>query len=137
MSKKFLLTLLMALGSINIWSSRINNRYVINVDGETRSDYLYVPANVLQNCPVIFSLPKNNHDEKSGYINFTSLADERGFIYVVPQTKNKTWNASGDISDENFVKDLHFLRKIIDKIKTVRFPNGNNVKVNSANLKIN
>ena len=98
-----------------------NKAVSVTVDGKTRRYWLYAPASVKANSPVVMALHGAGGTMEGHSPNFNAIADKEGFIVVYPQgnpiyfpvfggTVNG-WDASGEDND-----DVKFLRTVIEDV---------------------
>ena len=102
-------------------AARVDKSFTIQVDGESRSYWLYVPDNVKANAPLVFSLhgTSGHSTDKSPFRS--SVADAQGCIVVYPQGKDlyfpvfggtlPGWQSIGTTSS-----DIDFFKAIIKEI---------------------
>ena len=87
----------------------------IQVNGETRSYWLYVPAKRQPNAPLVIALHGAGGHSTDQTPSFNTIADKEGFIVAYPQGKDiyfpvfggtvPGWDASGeDNADVDFIK---------------------------------
>lgn len=83
----------------------------IQVNGTTRNMYVYAPANLKQNRPLLISLHGMNQDitYQRNQAKWESLADTANILVVYPAGINNQWDISGN-------KDVQFLSAIISKM---------------------
>ena len=105
----------------NVYASKFNGNIQINVNGKQRTYKLYVPDNVSESAPLVFSLHGTGGSCDWGHPEFNSLADQNGFIVVYPSggnvyypefgTSMSGWQATGTTSD-----DTDFFLSIIEDV---------------------
>lgn len=117
MTKKALFALCGLLCVNFSWAAQHDSEKNINVDGKTRKYVLYVPDNVLDPAPLVFSLHgASGHDTDRSPFR-TSVADSEGCIVVYPQGNDQYfpvfggsipgWNSTGfDNEDVDFFKAI-------------------------------
>lgn len=122
MYKKLILTCsLIGLISGAANAALVNSEKTINVNGDTRKYVLYVPNNVSENPPLVFSLHgASGHDTDRSPFR-TSVADSEGCIVVYPQGNDQYfpvfggsipgWNSTGEANE-----DLDFFKAIIEEV---------------------
>ena len=97
------------------FAAKVNKAVDVNVGGETRQYWLYVPNNVKKNCPMVMALHGASGKMTDNSPRFNEIADREGFIVVYPQGKPiyfpvfggtvTGWNATGeDNADVDFIK---------------------------------
>ena len=129
MNRKLLKTALLVLCIVfgqSIFASKYNGNIQLNVDGKQRTYKLYVPDNVLENAPLLFSLHGTGGSCEWGHPEFNGLADQNGFIVVYPSGENvyypefgssmPGWQATGATS-----YDTDFFLAIIEDVNN-RYP---------------
>lgn len=100
---------------------KVNTEKKITVDNKERKYVLYVPDNVSENPPLVFSLHgASGHDTDRSPFR-TSVADSEGCIVVYPQGNDQFfpvfggyipgWNASGEANE-----DTEFFKAIIKAV---------------------
>ena len=126
MMKQILTTIitLALLAPTKLMAAKENKFYNITVDGKARKYLLYVPNNVKDNAPLVFSLhgaggvvSTSSHDP-----NFNPIADNDGFIVVYPQGLDTQFPGLGGMTapgwsaygEDNF--DTHFLLAVIEDV---------------------
>ena len=105
----------------NAFASKYNGNIQINVNGKQRTYKLYVPDNVAESAPLVFSLHGTGGSCDWGHPEFNSLADQNGFIVAYPSGENvyypefgasmPGWQATGTTSD-----DTDFFLAIIEDV---------------------
>ena len=118
---KLALSILCGVLVQNVYAAKFNGNVQINVNGKQRTYKLYVPNNVLENAPLLFSLHGTGGSCDWGHPEFNSLADQNGFIVVYPSGENvyypefgmsmSGWQATGTTSD-----DTDFFLSIIEDV---------------------
>lgn len=129
MKRRFFKVALLALCVVlcqGIWASKYNGNIQIKVNGKQRTYKLYVPNNVEESAPLLFSLHGTGGSCEWGHPEFNSLADQNGFIVVYPSGENvyypefgmsmPGWQATGKTS-----ADTDFILAIIEDVNN-RFP---------------
>lgn len=102
-------------------TAKVNTEKTISVDSKERKYILYVPDNVSENPPLVFSLHgAAGHDTDRSPFR-TSVADAEGCIVVYPQGNDQFfpvfggyipgWNASGEANE-----DTEFFKAIIKEV---------------------
>lgn len=103
------------------WAAKVNTEKTIKVDGKERKYILYVPNNLSEKSPLVFSLHgAAGHDTDRSPFR-TSVADKEGCIVVYPQGNDQFfpvfggyipgWNSTGE---EN--EDTEFFKAIINAV---------------------
>ena len=98
-----------------------NKAVNVSVNGETRKYWLYVPASVKTDCPVVMALHGAGGVMENNSPRFNEIADKEGFIVVYPQGKPiyfpvfggtvNGWDASGEDNP-----DVDFLKAVIEDV---------------------
>ena len=119
--KTILLLLVMLLSTSMVWAAKENKSVNITVGGETRSYWLYVPTNVKENAPLVFSLHGTSGHSTDKAPFRTDVADAEGCIVVYPQGKSLYFpvfggNATGWHSTGEYSEDIDFFKAIIEEI---------------------
>ncbi len=85
----------------------------LQVGGVGRSFLVYVPKNVRKNAPVLMVIHGGggNASGFAGRQNFSSYADQRGFVLVYPSSVEKNWN-DGRETYANQPNDVAYLRAV-------------------------
>lgn len=121
MKRKIIMSFLFVLAALGVWAAKVDKAQTIIVNGVKRSYNLYVPNNVKENAPLVFSLhgTGGHKEDKSPFR--TSVADSKGCIVVYPQGTDiyfpvfggtlPGWHSEGVTSD-----DIEFFKAIIDKV---------------------
>ena len=114
---------LLLLSSLSIRAAKVNQAVDIQVNGETRSYWLYVPNNVKAKPPMVMALHGASGSMTNNSPRFNEIADKEGFIIVYPQGKEiyfpvfggkvTGWDASGEDNE-----DVTFLRAVIEDVAT-------------------
>ena len=83
----------------------------IQVNGTTHNMYVYAPANLKQNRPLLISLHGMNQDitYQRNQAKWESVADTANILVVYPAGINNQWDISGN-------KDVQFLSAVISKM---------------------
>lgn len=124
MNKKLLTLALSVLWIVltqNVFAAKHNGNIQIKVNGKQRTYKLYVPDNVQESAPLVFSLHGTGGSCEWGHPEFNTLADQNGFIVVYPSgldvyypefgSSMPGWQATGTTSD-----DTDFLLNIIEDV---------------------
>ena len=121
MKKMIFALLLMAGVTMGVKAAKVDKAVNISVNGESRSYWLYVPSNVKENAPLVFSLHGTTGKKENKSPMRTDVADANGFIVVYPQGKeiyfpvfggNATgWHSTGEDSE-----DIDFFKAIIEDV---------------------
>lgn len=100
---------------------KVSQSMDIDIDGEIRSFWLYVPEGCKPDAPLVCALHGAGGHSTDNSPNFNSLADQEKFIVVYPQGKDiyfavfggtvPGWDASGE---EN--GDTKFIKAVVDKM---------------------
>lgn len=85
----------------------------INVGGQSRSLFVYAPASLGQNRPLVISLHGLNQDinYQKNQAKWELVADTAKFVVVYPAGVNNSWDISGN-------RDIDFILAIIDNMAT-------------------
>lgn len=124
MKKQLLKMALSALCMVlvqNVFAYKYNGNIQLNVNGKQRTYKLYVPDNVSESAPLVFSLHGTGGSCDWGHPEFNSLADQEGFIVAYPSGENvyypefgasmPGWQATGKTS-----ADTDFFLAIIEDV---------------------
>ena len=120
--KKFIFTsLFMLLCTMQTFAAKVEKTVNLTVNGKSRSYLLYVPNNVKENAPLVFSMHGTGGSSSNKAPMRTSVADAEGFIVVYPQGLNiyfpvfggtlPGWNSTGENSE-----DIDFFKAIIEDV---------------------
>ena len=122
MGKRVISALFMlAFIACNGLAAKVNTEKKITVDNKERKYILYVPDNVKESAPLVFSLHgASGHDADRSPFR-TDVADKEGCIVVYPQGNDQFfpvfggyipgWNASGELNE-----DTEFFKAIIKAV---------------------
>lgn len=122
MSKRIIIALsMLGIVACSGISAKVNSEKNIKVDGKERKYILYVPDNVSENPPLVFSLHgAAGHDTDRSPFR-TSVADSEGCIVVYPQGNDQFfpvfggyipgWNSTGEANE-----DTEFFKAIIKAV---------------------
>lgn len=122
MKKIFSVCMLMLFVTM-AFAAKANKAVNIMVDGKTRSYWLYVPNNVKENAPLVFSLHGTGGKKEDKSPMRTDVADAEGFIVVYPQGETiyfpvfggslPGWHSTGDAESAS---DVEFFKAIIEDV---------------------
>ncbi len=122
MKKIFSVCMLMLL-SVMMYAAKVERNVNITVNGVSRSYLLYVPDNVMENAPLVFSLHGTGGHSSDKAPMGPDVADAEGFIVVYPQGSNiyfpvfgstlPGWHSTGD---EKSASDVAFFKAIIEDV---------------------
>ena len=111
MKKYFSLLLLLAL-----FVNANSQVHYININGQTREYYLYLPGSLSSDAPLIFALHGYSGSAVSmmNYTGFNQIAENNGFVVCYPQGLtdqwgNSFWNVGYDFHQNQTVDDVEFL----------------------------
>ncbi|MDE7419524.1 MAG: prolyl oligopeptidase family serine peptidase [Muribaculaceae bacterium] len=122
MNKRIIIALsMLGIVAYSGMSAKVNSEKTIKVDGKERKYILYVPDNVGENPPLVFSLHgAAGHDTDRSPFR-TSVADSEGCIVVYPQGNDQFfpvfggyipgWNSTGEVNE-----DTEFFKAIIKAV---------------------
>ena len=92
------------------------------IDGRSRSYYIYLPENLPENAPLVFVIHGygGSADGIRKYSRFDSLAEKNGFAVCYPQALMgadtlRSWNAGYSNPEVDDVKFLSFLARFLQK----------------------
>lgn len=110
--------------SVEVFSAKVEKTVTLTVNGKSRSYLLYVPNNVKENAPLVFSLHGTGGSSSNKAPMRTTVADAEGFIVVYPQGSNiyfpvfggtlPGWNSTGENSE-----DIDFFKAIIEDVAKI------------------
>lgn len=123
MKKKTTMIACLLCAVSSVWAAKVNEERTISVGSLTRKYVLYVPDNVKDDAPLVFSLHgASGHDTDRSPFR-TSVADQKGCIVVYPQGVDQYfpvfggsipgWNATGAANE-----DLDFFKAIIKTVSS-------------------
>jgi polyhydroxybutyrate depolymerase len=105
---------------LRLWSgAKSPTRHEINIAGVKRSFYLYVPETAKLPAPAVFVF--HGGGGKAEGVDYSvggmaKLADDKGFIVVIPSGIDKRWNDGRKIEGEVQEDDVSFIRELIDNL---------------------
>lgn len=105
---------------LRLWSgAKPPSRHEIDIAGVKRSFYLYVPDTAKLPAPAV--LVFHGGGGKAEGVDYSvggmaKLADEKGFIVVVPCGIDKHWNDGRKIEGEGQEDDVSFIAALIDRL---------------------
>jgi len=121
MKKIILTSLFMLLCTMQTFAAKVEKTVNLKVNGKSRSYLLYVPNNVKENAPLVFSMHGTGGSSSNKAPMRTTVADAEGFIVVYPQGSNiyfpvfggtlPGWNSTGEDSE-----DIDFFKAIIEDV---------------------
>ncbi|MBQ9362425.1 MAG: prolyl oligopeptidase family serine peptidase [Bacteroidaceae bacterium] len=105
-------------------SGKVSKSVNIEVNGEKRSYWLYVPSGCKPNAPLVIALHGAGGHSTDNSPRFNEIADKEGFIVAYPQGKDiyfpvfggtvPGWDASGEDN-----ADVDFIKAVIEDIADV------------------
>lgn len=114
---------LLLLGVTQGFAAKVEKTVNLTVNGKSRSYLLYVPANVQENAPLVFSLHGTGGHSSDKAPMGSDVSDANGFIVVYPQGSNiyfpvfggtlPGWQSTGD---EKSMEDVAFFKAIIEDV---------------------
>jgi polyhydroxybutyrate depolymerase len=109
---------------LRLWSgAKPATRHEIVIAGVNRSYYLYVPESAKLPAPAVFVF--HGGGGKAEGVDYSvggmaKLADEKGFIVVIPSGIDKRWNDGRKIEGEVLEDDVSFIRELIDSLVSTK-----------------
>jgi len=90
--------------------------HYININGQTREYYLYLPSSLSSDAPLIFALHGYSGSAAGmrNYTGFNQIAENNGFVVCYPQGLtdqwgNSFWNVGYEFHQNQTVDDVEFL----------------------------
>jgi len=121
MRLKLLCTLLLVISGYSL-SGASDSLESFDIDGRSRSYYIYLPENLPENAPLVFVIHGygGSADGIRKYSRFDSLAEKNGFAVCYPQAvvgadTLRSWNAGYSNPEVDDVKFLSSLARHLQK----------------------
>lgn len=118
-----MLLLLLCLTTLGMTAAKVNKSINIQVNGVTRSFWLYVPNSYKSQAPLVVALHGAGGTSSQNSPGFNAIADKEGFIVVYPQGEEiffpvfgssvNGWHATGDEESDG---DVAFIKAVIAKV---------------------
>jgi len=120
--KRLISLLCLAIICVASWGAKLDKEYSITVNGKARKYILYVPTNVQENSPVVFSLHGAGGSDKDYSPFDKETAELRKTIVIYPSGLSQYfpvfggsvpgWNSTGEANEE-----IDFFKAILNEVE--------------------